>query len=404
MATTPNAPGLVGSAGATNTNYRRSRRSELAIWWREIDRVLLGLVLFLIAVGAAAIAAASPASARRLSTAVTNLDDLHFFTLHLRWLGLGLVAMLAASLLDKDMARRAAILFAGVMLAALMLVPFIGSEVNGAKRWINLGMSFQPSSFLKVGYPILLAWILTWGMRDPKMPVVAISASVMVLICALLVFQPDFGTALLYGGVWFALVLLYGLSTKRIVMTGVAGVTALAAAYWFYPNARERIDTFMFGGTPYSHVDLADKTLQAGGWSGTGFWLGTRKLALPEAHTDYIFSVIGEEFGLASCAIVILLFLAIVSRVLLRLVEEEDLFTVLAGTGLIAQFGGQAFINILVNLQLFPSKGMTLPLISYGGSSTVAMCASIGLLLAITRRNPFIKREGFSLGDIGDKR
>jgi cell division protein FtsW len=178
----------------------------------------------------------------------------------------------------------------------------------------------------------------------------------------------------------------------------------LAAAYGLYPNARDRIDTFLSGGTAFDHVDLADKTLQAGGWSGTGFWLGSRKLALPEAHTDYIFSVIGEEFGLMACAIVILLYLAIIARVLLRLIEEEDLFTVLAGAGLVVQFGGQAFINILVNLQLFPSKGMTLPLISYGGSSTVAMCASMGLLLAITRRNPFIKRERFSLSDIGDMR
>jgi cell division protein FtsW len=292
----------------------------------------------------------------------------------------------------------------GVILAALALVPLIGSEVNGARRWINIGITFQPSSFLQVGYPIVLAWILTWGLRDPKLPVVAISAAVMALICALLMVQPDFGSAVLYGGMWFALVLLYGLPVKKIALTGVAGVTAMAAAYMFYPNARARIDTFVSGGTPFDHVDLADKTLRAGGWNGTGFWLGNRKLALPEAHTDYIFSVIGEEFGLMACAVVIVLYLAVIARVLLRLVEEEDLFSVLAGAGLVAQFGGQAFINILVNLQLFPSKGMPLPLVSYGGSSTVAMCASIGLLLALTRRNPFIKRERFSLSDIGDMR
>jgi cell division protein FtsW len=404
MATAPNTPGLIGSPGAPSVKYRRSRRSEFAIWWREIDRVLFALVLFLVAIGAAAVAAASPASARRLSTAIGNLDDLHFFALHLRWLALGLVAMFAASLLSKDLARRAAIMFAGVMVAALMLVPFSGTEVNGARRWINIGLSFQPSSLLKVGYPILLAWILAWRMHDPKLPVVAISASIMVLICGLLMLQPDFGSAVLFGGVWFALVLLCGLSVNRIIMTGVAGLTALAAAYNFYPNARLRIDTFLSGGTAFDHVDLANRTLQAGGWSGSGFWLGTRKLSLPEAHTDYIFSVIGEEFGLMTCAIIMLVYLAIVARVLLRLVEEEDLFTVLAGTGLVVQFGGQAFINILVNLQLFPSKGMPLPLISYGGSSTVAMCASMGLLLAITRRNPFIRRERFSLSDIGDMR
>lgn len=404
MATNPESAGSITVPGAATTRYRRSRRGELAIWWREIDRLTLILVLFLAALGAVAVAAASPASARRLSTLTQRLDDLHFLELHLRWLALGLVAMFAASMLGREVARRCAILFACAMLAALMLVPVIGSEVNGARRWISIGMTFQPSSFLQTGYPVLLAWILTWQMRDPKLPVIGISAAVMALICGLLMMQPDFGSAVLFGAVWFAMVLLCGIPVRLILATGLAGFAVLAATYAFYGNARARIDTFLTGGTPFDHVDLAERTLQAGGWSGTGFWLGTRKLALPEAHTDYIFSVIGEEFGFLTCAIVILLYLAIVVRVLLRLVDEEDLFAVLAGTGLVVQFSGQAFINILVNLQLFPSKGMTLPLISYGGSSTVAMCASIGLLLAITRRNPFIKRDRSLLSRIGDLR
>jgi len=405
MATRPNIPGLQSPVAGTTAGYRTSRRRELAIWWREIDRLLLVLVLFLVAMGAAAVAAASPSSARRLSTGATRLDDLHFFMLHLRWLALGLPVMFAASLLDKQLARRGAILFAAAMIPMLFLVPLFGVEVNGARRWISVfGLTFQPSSFLQPAYPVLLAWILTWAVRDAKLPVVAVSTAVMALICGLLMLQPDFGSAVLYGGVWFALVLLSGLSVKRIGMTIFAGIAALGAAYKFYPNARERLNDFFFGGTEYDQVGLAEKTLQGGGWSGTGFWLGSKKLALPEAHTDYIFSVIGEEFGLMACAIVIIVFLAIVARVLLRLVDEEDLFTVLAGAGLAVQFGGQAFINILVNLQLFPSKGMPLPLISYGGSSTIAMCASMGLLLAITRRNPFIQRERFSLSDIGDMR
>ncbi len=209
--------------------------------------------------------------------------------------------------------------------------------------------------------------------------------------------QPDFGSTILFAGVWFTLMLLSGLELRRIAYTGAAGMAALVAAYVFYDNARHRMDAFFGGGTAFDHVDLAQRTLLAGGWTGSGFWLGTRKLSLPEAHTDYIFSVIGEEFGLLVCAVIALIYIAIVIRVLLRLVEEEDLFTVLAATGLVAQFGGQAFINILVNLQLFPSKGMTLPLISYGGSSTLALCLGVGFLLAITRRNPYIKRERTSL-------
>jgi cell division protein FtsW len=174
-------------------------------------------------------------------------------------------------------------------------------------------------------------------------------------------------------------------------------------AYFFYPNATHRIDAFLSGGSEFDQVDLAMRTLVAGGWSGTGLWLGARKNALPEAHTDYIFSVIGEEFGLISCAVVVILYCAIVLRVLLRLVDEEDLFTVLAATGLVAQLAGQAFINILVNLQLFPSKGMTLPLISYGGSSTIALLLGVGFLLAITRRNPYLTRETFHLGELTRK-
>ena len=392
MATKPvHSPALAAAAAASR--YRKGRRSELAIWWREIDRVLLALVLTLMAIGAVAVLAASPASARRLSTASQKVDDLHFFFLQLRWQFLGLIAMFGASLLPRDMARRAGIVLGFAMLAALMLVPVVGTQVNGARRWLNLGISLQPSEFLKPAFAIGLAWILSWRVRDPGLPVQRIAIGLMVLIGGLLMAQPDFGSTLLFSAVWFALMLLSGLEMRRILVAGAGGVALLVAAYVFYDNARHRIDAFLGGGTAFDQVDLAQRTLLAGGWAGSGLWLGTRKLALPEAHTDYIFSVIGEEFGLLACMVVVTLYLAIIVRVLLRLVEEEDLFAVLAATGLTAQLGGQAFINILVNLQLFPSKGMTLPLISYGGSSTVALCLGVGFLLAITRRNPFIKGE-----------
>ena len=400
----PLIPGVGAPPGPARQRYRRSRRGEFAIWWREIDRTLLLLILSIMAIGAAAVAAASPASARRLSTAAQHLDDLHFFVLHLRWQLIGLLVMFAASCLPKDTARRAGILLGFAMLVGLMLVPVIGSEVNGARRWLNLGVSLQPSEFLKPAFAIALAWILSWRVRDPNLPVIGISIGIMGLVGALLMLQPDFGATILFGAVWFVLVLLSGLSVRKIVLVGAGGVGALVAAYLLYDNARHRIDAFLGGGTAFDQVDLAERTLLSGGWSGTGLWLGTRKLSLPEAHTDYIFSVIGEEFGLWVCGVIVLLYLAVIVRVLLRLVEEDDLFTVLAATGLTAQLGGQAFINILVNLQLFPSKGMTLPLISYGGSSTVALCLGVGFLLAITRRNPFITRQGLTLRDAGAPR
>jgi cell division protein FtsW len=406
MATHPPLVPGVGQAPAARgrQRYRRTRRSEFAIWWREIDRVLLTLILAVMAIGTAAVAAASPASARRLSTAAQHLDDLHFFVLHLRWQAIGLAVMFGASCLSKEAARRAGVILGFAMIVGLMLVPVIGSQVNGARRWLNLGVSLQPSEFLKPAFAIALAWILSWRVRDPNLPVIGISFGIMGLVAALLMLQPDFGSTILFAGVWFVLVLLSGISVRRIASLGALGITAVVAAYVFYDNARHRIDAFLGGGTAFDQVDLAERTLLAGGWGGTGLWLGTRKLSLPEAHTDYIFSVIGEEFGLWVCAVIVLLYLAIVMRVLLRLVEEEDLFTVLAATGLTAQLGGQAFINILVNLQLFPSKGMTLPLISYGGSSTVALCLGVGFLLAITRRNPFITRQGLPLRDSGAKK
>lgn len=390
----PTREGGVRVVGRTN-RYRRSRRSELVIWWREIDRVLLGLIMALVVIGTIAVAAASPASAHRLSTTQKTLGDLYFFWLHLRWLALGLLAMFVASLLPRETARRLAIVLAAAMLVGLVLVPLVGSEVKGARRWLNLGFSLQPSEFLKPGFAIAVAWILSWRVRDPNLPVIAISAGLIGLVCVLLMAQPDFGSSVLFFGVWFVLVLLSGLPVNRVLWFAGISLAGVVLAYLFYPNATHRIDSFLSGGSEFDQVDLAMRTLLNGGWSGTGLWLGSRKMALPEAHTDYIFSVIGEEFGLIACAAIVMLYCAIAVRVLLRLIDEDDLFTVLAATGLTAQLVGQAFINILVNLQLFPSKGMTLPLISYGGSSTIALLMGVGFLLAITRRNPFLSRETF---------
>jgi len=281
------------------------------------------------------------------------------------------------------------------MIVALLLVPLIGSEVNGARRWLDLGIRFQPSEFLKPTFAVAVAWILAWRARDPELPVIPLSGAFTGLVVLLLMIQPNLGDAILFGGCWFVLVMLAGLPLQRVGLLAGAGAGGLALAYLFYDNARHRLDSFFGGGTAFDQVDLASRTLLAGGWTGSGLWVGTRKMILPEAHTDYIFSVIGEEFGLLTCAVVVLLYLAIVVRVLVRLLDEDNLFIVLAATGLVALFGGQAFVNILVNLQLFPSKGLTLPLVSYGGSSTIAQCFLVGLLLAITRRNPCLTREKF---------
>ncbi|WP_114520532.1 putative peptidoglycan glycosyltransferase FtsW [Altererythrobacter sp. ZODW24] len=388
----------------TEERFRPSYKAQLRVWWREIDRVLLALIAGLIAIGIAAVAAASPASADRLSTSDVTLPPLYFYWAHLRWLVVGLTVMIGASFLSRDNARRLAIILGAGMIAALVLVPLIGVEINGARRWLRIGMQFQPSEFLKPAFAISLAWILSWRLRDPNLPVLGIVTGVMALVAALLMLQPNLGATILFAGVWFVLILLSGIPVQRIGMLAAGGIALLTATYLLYDNARHRIDSFFAGGTAYDQVDLAEKTLLSGGWFGTGFWLGLKKMKLPEAHTDYIFSVIGEEFGLIICALVVLLYLAIIARVLVRLVNEDDLFATLATAGLVTQITGQAFINILVNLQLFPSKGMTLPLVSYGGSSTIAVCLAAGLLLAITRRNPFLTRESDGLGALVAKR
>jgi cell division protein FtsW len=383
---------------------QRRWRDALRIWWREIDKVLLGLIAALMVIGTIAVAAASPASADQLSTAKVTLDEFMFFKRHIVFQLMGLALMIGLSFLSRDQARRLGILVGAVMLALLFVVPFVGEEKNGARRWINVGMSLQPSEFLKPGFAIICAWILSWRLRDGSLPVVVYVTGLMGLIAALLMLQPNLGDAILFGGIWLVMVLLAGVAWQRIAVLIGAGVGALGLAYVFYDNARHRIDGFLGGGTAFDQVDLAQRTITAGGWTGTGLWLGTRKMNLPEAHTDYIFSVIGEEFGLVICGVIVAVYCGLVLRALLRLVGEDNLFALLAAAGLITQFGGQAFINIMVNLKLFPSKGMTLPLISYGGSSTLAVCFTLGLLLAITRRNPFLVREGGGLRDLIERK
>jgi cell division protein FtsW len=383
---------------------KRGWTEAVRIWWREIDKVLLGLIIALMVAGLVASAAASPAGAAQAAKHGENLSDFYYLTRTALFQLAGLAGMLAVSFISRDDARRLAIVVAGVMLVLLVLVPIFGPVRNGARRWLEVGFSLQPSEFLKPAFAVTIAWILSWRLRDASLPVVEFATAGLMVVAALLMLQPNLGDTILFAGIWFVLVLLAGVSVQRIGVLMGLGVAGLTLAYFFYDNARHRIDAFWGGGTAFDQVDLAQRTLMAGGWTGSGLWLGVRKMNLPEAHTDYIFSVIGEEFGLIACAGLVLLYCAVVIRVLIRLVDEENLFTLLAGAGLITGFGGQAFINMLVNLQLFPSKGMTLPLISYGGSSVLAVCFGLGLLLAITRRNPFLAKEGRGLRGLLDSK
>lgn len=371
-------------------------RTPLGVWFWEIDRLLLVLISILIAVGLVAVAAASPVASQTLSTNRVSLDPLYYFYRQLIWVGLGVPVMLVISMLPRDQARRLAILLACIFTVMLMVVPLIGTSVNGATRWLGPGaLRFQPSEFLKPAFVVTLAWLLSLRTKDRTLPVIPFSAALTAFIAFLLMQQPDLGQTVIFCSAWLTLMLLVGMSVRWIIALGVTGATGLVAAYLFYPVATQRINIWLLGEGDDYQVVSAHNALTGGGLFGVGPGSGVAKFRLPEAHTDYIFSVIGEEFGLLACMAIGLVYLAIVVRVFLRLLDEEDNFTILAAAGLATQFGLQAIINMGVNTQIFPSKGMTLPFISYGGSSMIALCIGVGLLLAFTRRNPYLVRSPY---------
>ncbi|MBV9882260.1 MAG: cell division protein FtsW [Sphingomonadaceae bacterium] len=369
----------------------RSDRSALGRWFWEIDKVLLVLVSVLIVIGLIAVAAASPAAGQRYSGTGFTLPPLYYFYRQLMWIALAVPVMIAVSMLPKPTARRLSILGAIFFIACLFLVPIVGVEVNGARRWLGAGFAqFQPSEFLKPLFIVTIAWLLSFKEKDKALPVVPLTAVLTGIVALLLMRQPNLGETVIFVSAWVVLVMLSGAPMRMLYMLGAAGILLLVLAYLFYPVATQRIDGFLFEQGDQYQVESALRTLTAGGLFGAGPGAGIRKFSLPEPHTDYIFSVIGEEFGIIACLAIAILYMTIVVRVLVRLLNEEDKFLVLATAGLVTQFGLQALINMAVNVHLAPSKGMTLPFISYGGSSMIALAMGFGLLLAFSRRNPHL--------------
>jgi cell division protein FtsW len=386
------------------SRYGRSDRSPLGRWFWEIDRVLLLLVAVLIGIGLIAVAAASPAAGQRYSGGSVRFNELHYFYRQLVWIAASLPVMIGISMMPRDRLRRWSIAGALLFLTLLALVPFIGEEKNGAVRWINIGVGqLQPSEFLKPFFVVALAWLLSLRQGDKSLAVFPLSAVLTGLIAVLLMRQPDFGSTIIFASVWIAMLALAGMRMKLLIALGAAAVVGVIVAYFTYDVATARIDGFLFGQGDTFQTDNAMRTLTAGGLFGMGPGGGTRKFGLPEPHTDYIFSVIGEEFGLIACLAIALLYLGIVGRVLLKLLDEESPFAILAAAGLVIEFGLQALINMAVNVQIAPSKGMTLPFISYGGSSMLALSIGMGLLLAFTRRNPYLNRSPYVVKWTGER-
>ena len=384
------------AALADPSRYGRSDRSAAGRWFWEIDRVLLLMIAVLIGIGLIAVAAASPAAARRYSGGAVQFNELYYFYRQIGWIAISLPVMIIISMMPRERARRLSLAGAALCVVALAIVPIVGPEVNGARRWINFGLGqVQPSEFLKPFFVVSMAWLLSLKDSDKKLPLFAMSGMITAGISVLLMLQPDFGSTIIFMSVWIAMLAVAGLNMRILGGLAVAGLVGVVLAYFFYDVAQTRIDGFLFGEGDNFQTENAMRTLTAGGLFGMGPGGGTRKFGLPEPHTDYIFSVIGEEFGLIACIIIASLYLAIVARVLIKLLDEESSFAILAAAGLAVQFGLQALINMAVNVQIAPSKGMTLPFISYGGSSMLALSIGMGLLLAFTRRNPYLHRSPY---------
>ena len=291
--------------------------------------------------------------------------------------------------------RRLAIVAFPAFLILLALTLLVGPEYKGSSRWLQFaGFTIQPSEFLKPLFIVVTAWLLSSDLKDQQMPAKQLSTVLWLLITLMLVNQPDYGQTLLIAAVWLGQMALAGLSFIWIGTAVAVGLSGLFMAYLLVPHVASRINSYLFPASNDTYQ--TDKSLDAfenGGLFGQGPGEGTVKMTLPDAHTDYIFAVAGEEFGAIACLVIIGLFAVIVVRGLMRQLEEEDPFIMLAVSGLLMQLGLQAVINMGVNLAILPSKGMTLPFISYGGSSMLALALGVGMILALTRKKQAVHTE-----------
>ncbi|MEX2128876.1 MAG: putative peptidoglycan glycosyltransferase FtsW [Xanthobacteraceae bacterium] len=379
----------------------RAQRTLFGEWWWTVDRLLLGALVALVLIGIVLLLAASPAVAIRL-----GYDPFHFVNRQALYLLPALAVLAATSLLSPRQVRRAALVVFFVSLALVLATLVVGAEVKGARRWISLlGISVQPSEFLKPAFAVLAAWAFAESARRPEMPTTLIAVSLLGASIAPLVLQPDFGQTVLLVLIWCTLFFLSGLAwiwVAALVTTGGAGVVL---AYQFIPHVAARFQRFFdpSSGDTFQ-IDTAIESFARGGWLGRGPGEGTVKRILPDGHADFVFAVAAEEFGIVLCLILVSLFAFVVLRALFHAQRDEDPFARLAISGLALLFGLQSSIAMAVNLHLVPAKGMTLPFISYGGSSLISLAYGMGMLVALTRRRPraeriaALEREGLLAG------
>lgn len=373
----------------------RDQRTPLSEWWWTVDRLLLAALLTLICAGVIFSLAASPPVASRI-----GLDPFHFFNRHLMFLLPVIAVLIGTSFMSPRQLRRVALIVFAVSIVLIIATILFGAEVKGSRRWITIaGISIQASEFAKPAFVVLVAWLFSESARRPEMPSTVLSLSLLMTLVALLVLQPDFGQTMLILMVWGALFFMAGMRFIWIFGLAGAGVAGLVLAYRTIPHVAGRIRRFMdpASGDTFQ-IDTAIESFLRGGWFGQGPGEGTIKRILPDSHTDFVFAVVAEEFGIVMCLALVALFTFIVVRALTHALRTEDLFARFAASGLAILFGAQSAINMAVNLHLIPAKGMTLPFISYGGSSMISLAYGMGMLLALTRERPSIETE--SAGDL----
>ena len=365
------------------TVFTRTDTSVLGHWWWTVDRWTLAALIVLMGIGAVLMLAASPAAAERI-----GLPSFQLAHRQLILLPPALAVLVGVSLLEPRWIRRLAVAGLAGALALCALTLLSGAEIKGATRWISLGgLSLQPSEFVKPCFAVTAAWLFAQERCQIGFPGRWLAAGLWFAVVALLLLQPDVGQAFVVTAVWGVQFFLAGLPMVWVGVLMVLGVLGLAGAYMALPHVTARIDSFLDpqAGDRYQ-IDRSIEAFMRGGLFGRGPGEGTVKAQLPDSHSDFIFAVAGEEFGLIVCLIILLLFAFVVLRGFSRAFQDRSLFALLATSGLLAQFGLQALINMASSLHLMPTKGMTLPFISYGGSSLLALALGMGMVLALTRR------------------
>jgi cell division protein FtsW len=366
--------------------FRRSDTSPLAEWWRTVDKGLIAAALILLGAGLVLSLAAGPAAASR-----TGHDDPFYFVYRQAlFVFVAALILISSSTLDAAWARRlCAVLFVVcfLLMAALLLW---GHEAKGATRWLRFGgTTFQPSEIIKPALIVLSAWLLAQRDQFPKGPWAPIAFAFYAVTVGLLLLQPDVGQATLLTGGFIIVFFVSGLPWIWASMFVAGGAALGVGLYQLLPHVRQRVDIFLHpGSTDTYQIDKAREAIERGGMFGVGPGEGTVKRVLPDAHTDFIYSVAGEEFGLVLCVGLTLLFAVISIKGIVGAAKQSDLYQRAAGVGLYSLFGLQAVINMSVNLSLIPTKGMTLPLVSSGGSSLLGTALTLGLALALTRKQP----------------